>query len=428
MAGKGNKRNVPRRSTAKGRPRRIGDIQNCVLTSSEINAATARKVAFMKDNHLHPIGADGKLDPKHPQITELLRTSKDGGEASTLKTIGQYRPYWLELGRFASKMHCVRTESICDDKMRPQNPLPADPKTIMLWYQWKSVEAGLPVMVPGSVEQARWANGDLMFSNGKWKAAVNIRRARTAIRMLHKSFKMCRGDYSEACADCVQSNMDAGDKPGEPLDFSVGKVWLHCGNHSGGGSLRDKGDPTNQHQCEKTFSNLRKFLEANHTVRGNVQLTPLQIRNIRKGMLNTGGGGGVVWKLKNLQTYVMMLLGIKLFLRADEIITLKLDQFRTECFEVDVEAGRIEKLVVWVQGKSDTEPVTLCIYRDDDNPEFCPIRHLMTYLSYTKIEGGYLFPDWDKELYDHLEKETRELWVTETFVSYESFLDRLQVS
>jgi hypothetical protein len=161
------------------------------------------------------------------------------------------------LGRFASKMHCVRTESICDDEIRPQNPLPADPKTIMLWYTWKTVATGIPVLVPGSIEQARWANGDLMLGNGKWKAAVNIPRARTAVRMMHKPFPMCRGDYSEACADCLKANMAESNTPDEPLDFSVGKHWLHCGNHSGGGSLRDSGDPTNQHQCDKHFNSKR---------------------------------------------------------------------------------------------------------------------------------------------------------------------------
>jgi hypothetical protein len=125
----------------------------------------------------------------------------------------------------------------------------------------------------------------------------------------------------------------------------------------------------------------------------------------------------------------MMLLGIKLFLRADELINMKVEQFRTECFEVDVEVERVEKLVVWVKGKCDTEPVTLCIYRDDENPIFCPVRHLLTYMSYTKIKGGYMFPDWNKELFEELyKKENLEPWEAKTFVSYDKFLDRMQVS
>jgi hypothetical protein len=62
---------------------------------------------------------------------------------------------------------------------------------------------------------------------------------------------------------------------------------------------------------------------------------------------------------------------------------------------VDKITKRVEHIAICVKGKSDRDWVTLSLWRDDENPEFCPIRALLTYLAKANLKAGFLFPKWD---------------------------------
>lgn len=412
MAPKSSSRRGGSRRPANCRPRAKGDIQNCVLTEEEERLKHDGVTAFIAEHHLHP-------DPKvpAPQITDLLRVSKGGRPDDIKKTVNQYRPYWKELGRFATKLGDFRTAAICDDELRPSNPLPADPDTIILWFNYKALEEGVPVCeARSSTTHAKFANGEVIKAVGQWKSPVNIRRARTAINMIHQPFRLCRGDYKFACPACVKSN--------EPLDFTgMGRQWRSCVDHSSGALLRVSGNPVMEEKCKKVYAQTESDLDAKHTVSGNVQLTPSQVRRIRDNLFNSGGGNN----LYNMQTYVMMLIGIHLFLRADEVISLGFDNFQMDAAQVESPENRVDSLVVWVKGKTDKHRVFLRLYRDDENPDFCPIRHLLCYIQATGLKGGCLFPKWEL-LKPYLDNPSAGNGVFDTHVTYENFLGRMQVS
>uniref|UniRef100_A0A7S1YFQ7 Uncharacterized protein n=1 Tax=Grammatophora oceanica TaxID=210454 RepID=A0A7S1YFQ7_9STRA len=371
-----------RRNRNRLTPRRQGEYQSLPLSPAEKAEMVQGVTNFIETNNLHP-----NQDAQRPQITALLKPSRSGDARQIRGSINQYRRYWLELGRFATKLKDWRTAAICNDDLRPEKPLPADPKTILRWLQFKCTPHNTVVCEPHTGEPYRWPDGTEM-KGGKyfWKAGVNLDRAKTAINMLHNPFELCRGDYFGACRECVRAN------PGH-LDFTrPGRVWKCCVNHSRGGALlRPLGSPMTDPALKNEFNTLHNRLTNNHVVQGCVQLTPNQIRKLRSHLMTSGGSH----KLFNHQTYVMILLGIKLFLRADELVTLKFENFRIDCFSVSRNPARINSLVVWVKGKGDTQAVSLRLYRDDDNPEFCPIRHLMLYIVAAKLKGeGFLFPAW----------------------------------
>jgi hypothetical protein len=81
-----------------------------------------------------------------------------------------------------------------------------------------------------------------------------------------------------------------------------------------------------------------------------------------------------------LQKYVMIILGIKLFLQADELITLRLESFDQSLFLVDEDRGPTA-LCVKIQGKNDLTPFHMVLgWAESEYLEFCPIRHLLYYL------------------------------------------------
>jgi hypothetical protein len=90
--------------------------------------------------------------------------------------------------------------------------------------------------------------------------------------------------------------------------------------------------------------------------------------------------------------YVMMLMGIKLFLRIQEILQMRVKHFKI-CYFLFNDNGTIQGMCVLVNGKTDKTWVPLMIWRDDENPEFCLVRHLLTWIKIAGIkDGGYLFP------------------------------------
>ena len=130
-------------------------------------------------------------------------------------------------------------------------------------------------------------------------------------------------------------------------------------------------------------------------------------------------------KFENIQLWTMVLLGIKLFLRADEIVTMKLDNFRTDCARINKKNNRIESIVVKICGKCDLDWVSLTLWRDDQNPDLCPIRALMICVAKANLKDGYIFPKFDHISANISVPEPQSYDVHNT---YEHFLNSLRVS
>jgi hypothetical protein len=52
----------------------------------------------------------------------------------------------------------------------------------------------------------------------------------------------------------------------------------------------------------------------------------------------------------------------------------------------------VEALGVRIKGKSDNAFKNLMLWKDDENPELCPILHLLLYVHMIGIKDGHLFP------------------------------------
>ena len=122
--------------------------------------------------------------------------------------------------------------------------------------------------------------------------------------------------------------------------------------------------------CQDHIKNQKS--EAEHEKKGNVKLTPFHVRRLRSHLLSTNDNN-------LLQLYVMILMGIKLFLRADELINMKMSDFLID-LQIVNEVSGVTGLAVKVKGKSDKESKVLVIWHDEMFPEFDLIKHLLLYV------------------------------------------------
>ena len=125
-------------------------------------------------------------------------------------------------------------------------------------------------------------------------------------------------------------------------------------------------------------------------------LTPFQLLTIRSALLASN-------RIEDLQFWVIILVSVKLFLRAGEAtgdVTLESGEtiptgLRFESFEpslTTVEGSWVKSISVRIKGRTDTTSKIMTLWADDAFPEFCPVRHLLAYIFLIRFEGGHLFP------------------------------------
>jgi hypothetical protein len=78
-------------------------------------------------------------------------------------------------------------------------------------------------------------------------------------------------------------------------------------------------------------------------VKGNVQLLPGEIHNLWDYLIGTG-------TLNNFQIYVMIIVGTKLFLHADELLGIQVEDFMKE-YSVIPDGTVVKALALTVKGK-----------------------------------------------------------------------------
>ena len=96
--------------------------------------------------------------------------------------------------------------------------------------------------------------------------------------------------------------------------------------------------------------------------------------------------------IASLGTYTTILIGIRLFLRADEFLGIRMDHFFPDAFMRDPITGDVIALNMKIFGKTDKKWQYRWLWANEKYPDICPVRHLLVYLYLTGIKKDYLFP------------------------------------
>jgi hypothetical protein len=87
----------------------------------------------------------------------------------------------------------------------------------------------------------------------------------------------------------------------------------------------------------------------------------------------------------------MVIMGIKLFLRISELLSIKIEDFDPSLMLLESTTCHVSALAVLIKSKGG-DYHWLSMYCDDEYPELCPIRALLLYISLSGIKEGYIFP------------------------------------
>jgi hypothetical protein len=209
-----------------------------------------------------------------------------------------------------------------------------------------------------------------------------------------------KGTYTPACTSCLNAQ--------HQLTEAAIRHGLKgsCDKHAHAPRLVPTGDVTEDLSVKLELAKWRVVMKKGHTRRGNYALPPSEFRLIQTYLLSTNDP-------ENFKVYTMMLLGVKFFLRSNELLSMTVEDFCSKIFQIDHKGVHI--LAAWVKGKSDAKPVLLNTYADlHGDYEMDLVLHLMLYLKSTGIWSGILFPDTSPDA------------ATGTQMPYKNYLARLK--
>ena len=311
-------------------------------------------------------------------ITRTKRGGRKGPQPEKKSTLSDCLLCIRQIGEFAARLGDCRTAATCDRDKCPSNPHPADPKTLVLFFEWKSGAMSTP-LVDLNGNPVKDLNQRTISCAGDCHTPQCLNKCDGAIKTLHDAHENCRGACHQPCKDCLRANAMSTVQPA-----GIQLSCASCTAHANQPKIALFGDPCLSDACKKHCDEIRKFLQSTHKVRGNSQLSPSMLRALH-AKLAAGGD------IHEFQMWVMIVVGVCLVLRADELLKLKIEDFDME--HNIVHPNSVRNVAVHVQGKCDPCPQLLSLWKNDEFPEFCPIRALFSCLKVTKIRSGFVFPN-----------------------------------
>jgi hypothetical protein len=287
------------------------------------------------------------------------------------------------------------------------------PKHIAVAIRFKRSQKGTALLDWNGIQVKDILDRD-MFCQGGWNDPRCVDQLITAIGTIHEAIGHDpRSPYEDACKGCLELETDGSGHEG-------------CRFHRGRPQIWNKGNPKN---CTAMANIISENCKKGQTYvpQGDSPLTPWELLDMGSHLISFN-------RLWELQTWTMLLISCKQGYRSEEVIKLsdtkpigddQIQILRPDLFVIS--ADGILKAIAWdIKGKSDKVIVHLLMWRDDINPELCPVRAFLCFIYLAGYESGYFFMS--KEKLDGVNElsSTKNTVQLEESVSYGSYHKKIK--
>jgi integrase len=320
-----------------------------------------------------------KLGLVKEEPTPLFTVTGKGTDASESGRRLLCENRWKDMFKFFLLIGDYESALLAGRDTCPDTPPPIKPSSICAYLSYKSLEPGEPLRDPQTDVPIVDVNKEEVLALGDWNCPTNIETFQASINTLHGLYSHLSGEYKPVCKFCVHET-----------EQNIKKArYTACDRHTSGACVRAMGDPMTTKLVTDHFKKCRLVCGLKHKRKGNVQLKPSEIRKLRAHLLSDSSRFH-----EGLKIYTMVIVGLSLFLRADELLSMKFDHFVENLQLINPNTG-VRALVVEVKGKCDDRVFQLILWANDEFREFCPIRHLLLWIKLSGIKSGFLFPPSD---------------------------------
>jgi hypothetical protein len=245
----------------------------------------------------------------------------------------------------------------------PLNAPPVKPQTLILYVKYKIEEKGT-ILKDENGNEIIGKSGTPIICKGGWNAPTNWEQFKSILSMLHVYRGHSESSYYDACRECRA--------------LGVGLDNDGCMHHKGQRRVYASGNPTFSNDVREFFFYLSKSTE-DYLPESVTALNPWQKLRLCQHLISSDDHIG-------LMLYTFVLVGIALFLREDEVSSMRFEHIHVDQSSIP------EYVCIEVQGKRDSSVVYLQLWRNRTNRFLDPVNALLWWLSVSGIRTGYLFP------------------------------------
>ena len=207
-----------------------------------------------------------------------------------------------------------------------------------------------------------------MKCHGDWNDPDKRKSFSTAVWSILKAHKQT-GTYVPSCDDCC---------------LMPEEEWFKgCDSHKGRPSILQSGNPTYNNIFTDSMDKIHLDCKE-YRRQPTEQLLPCYVWQIRDRLLSSNS-------MIDLQTFVIIMVSICLFLQFDDFLDIELSHFEQKLFVFD-SCGNIKALCLRTYGKSDAGWTHLFLRTDEECQEIYPVSILLCFVHCAGIKGGFIFP------------------------------------
>jgi hypothetical protein len=145
-----------------------------------------------------------------------------------------------------------------------------------------------------------------------------------------------------------------------------------------------RGSVTMSQTFNAKLKQMKQYAENHYEMRSTIVFLPGELQDIRNHLL-------LFNDKPNLMVWVIIIMGIKLFLRVDKVLELMYEQFLKDYFNIK-QNNSIEALLAEIQGKCNKVKKHFAVWDGKECPEFSPVMAILIWLAVSGIRCGKLFP------------------------------------
>ena len=321
-----------------------------------------------------------KLNTTAPKIviTGMTKDGTPGTNACKQTTIDRYEQTWNGLRDFCFLTGDYTSAMLLSREYCPADPPPMSLEAAIHYPRFRVQKEGDPLLHYQTGQPVLdIINGRPIKCRGDWRSANGLDNYRSSIAKLHSHYSTTQDKtYEESCPACVAMGLPA-------IQQGCG-----CETHPGAKARYwSRGNVTVSPTFKNHFDQMKKYTAKKYEVRHTIAFTAGQTRDIRDYLLSNNS-------MSSLMVWTIMILGIKLFGRVEEVLEMKVEDLPTGLFVVTDED--VEALVAELQGKCDGSVQNMVMWDDKDCTDFSPVRALLIWLAMSGIKRGYIFPSLDQ--------------------------------
>lgn len=292
-------------------------------------------------------------------------------DKASSQTVARYGSLWKNLRDFSLIIGDYKTAIICDqskDTLCSYRPESANVDTCIHFMRFNVCDDSMLLHYQTHEIILDVKRRPIQCMNN-WKVEKTLHVYKMALNKLHNHFSEEIGKhYHERCPKCCQLK----DKCDQHLDYP---------------RFFRRGNPTSNQRFLKQYELMQEKLREEDNDRKTGSFIPSELREIREYCLSHNNK-------YYLMLWTIMIVGVKEFLRIDEVLNLKVEHFKKDLFIVNEK--NVEALAISVKGKTDLTAKDLLMWDESDEgykfTELSPTRAILMWIKVSKIEKGYIFP------------------------------------